>query len=194
MDSLPTMHALKAKNARREFLRGHRGRVGGVRAARPNGTRAKRLPLRSGATGLLDPLIGNPANSQSLNPYSYIGNNPLSGIDPTGYQCVGSHIESQTCEDTGASVTQIATPSVTEKMQNFVRWVSASLNGTATMSSQSSGAVSSNSSGAGGNKDQLAGVPSGNTPQTRPGEPTPTLPTISVTVPRSVAVAGVAFT
>ena len=33
----------------------------------------------------MDPIIGNPMNSQSLNPYSYIGNNPLSGTDPTGY-------------------------------------------------------------------------------------------------------------
>jgi RHS repeat-associated protein len=46
----------------------------------------------------VDPIISNPANSQSINPYSYIGNDPLSGTDPTGYNfesiCernVGSH-------------------------------------------------------------------------------------------------------
>jgi RHS repeat-associated protein len=33
----------------------------------------------------VDPIISNPANPQSINPYSYIGNNPLSGTDPTGY-------------------------------------------------------------------------------------------------------------
>jgi len=33
----------------------------------------------------VDPIVGNPLSSQSLNPYSYIGNNPLSGTDPTGY-------------------------------------------------------------------------------------------------------------
>ncbi|MFC5491362.1 RHS repeat-associated core domain-containing protein [Dokdonella soli] len=44
----------------------------------------------------VDPIIQNPANSQSLNPYSYILNNPLAGKDPTGYatcdvsQTVGS--------------------------------------------------------------------------------------------------------
>jgi hypothetical protein len=45
----------------------------------------------------VDPIISNPLSSQSINPYSYIGNNPLSGVDPTGYEsnCVmttGSHI------------------------------------------------------------------------------------------------------
>lgn len=33
----------------------------------------------------VDPLIQFPANSQSLNPYSYILNNPLAGRDPTGF-------------------------------------------------------------------------------------------------------------
>ncbi|MDZ4115331.1 MAG: RHS repeat-associated core domain-containing protein, partial [Xanthomonadaceae bacterium] len=34
----------------------------------------------------VDPFIQFPGNSQSLNPYSYIMNNPLAGTDPTGYQ------------------------------------------------------------------------------------------------------------
>ena len=33
----------------------------------------------------VDPVIQAPGNSQSLNPYSYIMNNPLAGTDPTGY-------------------------------------------------------------------------------------------------------------
>jgi RHS repeat-associated protein len=33
----------------------------------------------------VDPVVQFPMNSQSLNPYSYLLNNPLSGTDPTGY-------------------------------------------------------------------------------------------------------------
>lgn len=33
----------------------------------------------------VDPFIQSPASTQSVNPYSYIMNNPLSGTDPTGY-------------------------------------------------------------------------------------------------------------
>lgn len=37
----------------------------------------------------VDPIIQFPANSQSLNPYSYILNNPMAGTDPTGYCAEG---------------------------------------------------------------------------------------------------------
>jgi hypothetical protein len=33
----------------------------------------------------VDPFIQDPGNSQAINGYSYIGNSPLSGTDPTGY-------------------------------------------------------------------------------------------------------------
>jgi RHS repeat-associated protein len=46
----------------------------------------------------VDPVIGNPANSQSINPYSYIGNNPLSGVDPSGYMAIGDGIEGESCD------------------------------------------------------------------------------------------------
>jgi hypothetical protein len=36
----------------------------------------------------VDPFIQDPGNSQSMNPYSYIMNNPLSGIDPSGYRSI----------------------------------------------------------------------------------------------------------
>ncbi|TQV86824.1 RHS repeat domain-containing protein, partial [Aliikangiella coralliicola] len=41
----------------------------------------------------VDPFIQSPGNSQSMNPYSYIMNNPLAGTDPSGYkiQC-GEHM------------------------------------------------------------------------------------------------------
>lgn len=35
-----------------------------------------------------DPLIGNAGDSQSLNPYAYVGNRPLEYTDPTGLQAV----------------------------------------------------------------------------------------------------------
>jgi RHS repeat-associated protein len=37
----------------------------------------------------VDPFIAHPTNSQSTNPYSYIMNNPLSGVDPSGYRDLG---------------------------------------------------------------------------------------------------------
>jgi RHS repeat-associated protein len=43
----------------------------------------------------VDPLIGSPLNTQSINPYSYGGNNPLSGVDPTGYAFFGGGL----CDD-----------------------------------------------------------------------------------------------
>jgi len=34
----------------------------------------------------VDPFIQSPTSTQSMNPYTYIFNNPLSGVDPTGYK------------------------------------------------------------------------------------------------------------
>ncbi|MFT3925438.1 MAG: RHS repeat-associated core domain-containing protein [Myxococcales bacterium] len=35
-----------------------------------------------------DPIVQNPLNLQSWNPYSYIMNSPLAGVDPSGFECV----------------------------------------------------------------------------------------------------------
>ena len=42
----------------------------------------------------VDPFIQDPGSTQSLNPYTYIFNNPLSGVDPTGYMSVNSGFQS----------------------------------------------------------------------------------------------------
>ncbi len=53
----------------------------------------------------VDAVIQFPTNSQSLNPYSYILNNPLSGTDPSGYAtCFGTPAEGESCTET---VTQL---------------------------------------------------------------------------------------
>jgi RHS repeat-associated protein len=36
----------------------------------------------------VDPLIGDPGDSQQVNPYAYVGNRPLTSIDPTGQELV----------------------------------------------------------------------------------------------------------
>ncbi|MCU8075777.1 HNH endonuclease [Shewanella sp. SM29] len=46
----------------------------------------------------VDPFIQSPTSTQSVNPYSYIMNNPLAGTDPTGYAAcssTGSHLKGQ---------------------------------------------------------------------------------------------------
>ena len=45
----------------------------------------------------VDPFIQAPGNSQSMNPYSYIMNNPLAGTDPSGYiaECDGGDFACQ---------------------------------------------------------------------------------------------------
>jgi RHS repeat-associated protein len=73
----------------------------------------------------VDPFIQSPTNSQSLNPYSYIMNNPLAGTDPTGYASktetedvkevqTGSHIKRKT----GTKTTQTVTDDVTGEVTN----------------------------------------------------------------------------
>uniref|UniRef100_UPI0040473E5F RHS repeat-associated core domain-containing protein n=1 Tax=Rheinheimera sp. TaxID=1869214 RepID=UPI0040473E5F len=55
----------------------------------------------------VDPIIQAPGNSQSLNPYSYIMNNPLAGTDPTGY--CSKELGSNICSKEPSSVQVSAT-------------------------------------------------------------------------------------
>jgi len=49
-----------------------------------------------------DPVyVGNPADPQSLNPYSYAGNRPLSATDPTGFAAIGSLSETTVSAEFG---------------------------------------------------------------------------------------------
>jgi len=54
----------------------------------------------------VDPFIQAPGNSQSINPYSYLMNNPLAGTDPTGY--IGC-AEGDTCTESTTTKTHYET-------------------------------------------------------------------------------------
>ena len=80
----------------------------------------------------VDPLIQAPGNSQSLNPYSYIMNNPLSGTDPTGYASVteekkirenvtGSHIKRVTGTQRTTKITDDKTGAVTSQTVEVIK-------------------------------------------------------------------------
>ena len=47
----------------------------------------------------VDPFIQSPGDSQSINPYSYIMNNPLAGTDPTGYCAAATGTRVKSCGD-----------------------------------------------------------------------------------------------
>jgi hypothetical protein len=47
----------------------------------------------------VDPIIQAPGNSQSINPDSYIMNNPLAGTDPTGYCAAATGTRIKSCGD-----------------------------------------------------------------------------------------------
>ncbi|MEC4740472.1 hypothetical protein HWQ48_24530 [Shewanella sp. E94] len=47
----------------------------------------------------VDPLIQSPTSTQSVNPYSYIMNNPLAGTDPTGYCTAATGTRIKSCGD-----------------------------------------------------------------------------------------------
>ena len=90
----------------------------------------------------VDPVIQSPGNSQSLNPYSYIMNNPLAGTDPSGYMgCTASKIDS-VCESTSArygGTSETFRADLTNKVSNTLNTMFIKGNG-----SQSAGTSQSN--------------------------------------------------
>ena len=112
----------------------------------------------------VDPFIQFPLNSQSLNPYSYILNNPLSGTDPTGYAASCGDVStdkagSGTCTQTGSDGKDVSVNyEVTKK------GVSVSAKGNNNVSRAIGGVVNrlngsdsaQTSSGAGGRANQAA--------------------------------------
>ena len=119
----------------------------------------------------VDPVIQFPSNGQSLNPYSYILNNPLAGRDPSGYCPTGTNIHQDagpTCKGLGVSQTQVATPSVSAIQA-------------AKASAQSNGgpvAQISDGSGAAKNAhtDPSSQMTQANAPTAQPGQPSATEP------------------
>jgi RHS repeat-associated protein len=82
----------------------------------------------------VDPVVQFPASTQSLNPYSYLMNNPFSGTDPSGFVCVEKMTGSNICGvDTGAqngrsSETKTVTDAQTGQKTTYTRTIAA--NGT----------------------------------------------------------------
>ncbi|GAC1677009.1 MAG: hypothetical protein NVS9B2_27820 [Steroidobacteraceae bacterium] len=127
----------------------------------------------------VDPIIQNPANSQSLNPYSYIGNNPLSGTDPTGYCSVGAPDSHGHCASGEKTVSEVHD-------QNGKTVAAAGNNGASPGQSANSVRTVANGSDAGNPNTDPSSRQDGNpaSPGNNGGEQTadqpPTLPTVSV--------------
>ena len=75
----------------------------------------------------IDPIIQFPENSQSLNPYSYLMNNPMAGTDPTGY-CVGSQSLEQCVDSLDPGQTEDVTDADGNKIGSVTKTKDGSLN------------------------------------------------------------------
>lgn len=72
----------------------------------------------------VDPVIQSPGNSQSINPYSYIMNNPLAGTDPTGYAAVAEE---------KVEITEVKTEKISVTGSRIKRTVTTGVSGTVTL-------------------------------------------------------------
>ena len=90
----------------------------------------------------VDPVISFPANSQSLNPYSYIMNNPLAATDPTGYE-ISCNDSMTSCNFAGSDIDS----AVADKNGTITATLTNGLQVTVTTHSVSNGKVVSNTSG-----------------------------------------------
>ena len=98
----------------------------------------------------VDPIIQSPTNSQSMNPYSYIMNNPLAGVDPTGYK---AEIEQERFKVERVKVTgsNISRTKVTDTATGKSQLTSLSVSGAKSFLAQNGGNQSQGSSTMGGN-------------------------------------------
>ena len=98
----------------------------------------------------VDPVIQSPTNSQSMNPYSYIMNNPLAGVDPTGYK---AEIEQERFKFDKVKVTgsNISQTKVTDTVTGESKVTSLSVSGAKSFLAQNGGAQSQGASSIGSN-------------------------------------------
>jgi RHS repeat-associated protein len=109
----------------------------------------------------VDPVIQFPANSQSLNPYSYIMNNPMAGTDPTGYvsDCAVSENSNCTSGLEPGQTKQVRTTEVGSRISKATGTITNNGGGSITVSALGGGSITI--TGVGGNGASNAGAGSG---------------------------------
>lgn len=98
----------------------------------------------------VDPFIQFPLNSQSLNPYSYILNNPLSGTDPTGYASCSTDASAGECAAAAGSggTAKVYKQETGSRIKTTVGSVTNNGNGTATVTAKGGGSQTVSLNGA----------------------------------------------